>query len=300
LLITLAVGLDKKHHHHHHHHHESEKAAEDSTLNRTKSTEAAIVEKMKDLEKNMDGPAAEDAPADNSTTKQGRLIVNGPLPADFNTIFAEAVAHATDSEASAVHVIETHSVVVAFIQLANKADSGQIEVVFEAPSAVVDAVEAQAADAESKLVNGELHDFLVADDEADDEESEPAAAAEPAAATEPAAAPEIDTAMPYGELEPFGREDTATELTDNSIKESDAMVDQLEKAEVAEEKRAVFRAITRLRGAAITSFDGIARSQTGNIDEYAHTHQWRQAHPLHHLADEESDVSKWAFPDNAD
>merc|ERR1719191_406364 len=76
---------------------------------------------------------------------------------------------------------------------------------------------------------------------------------------------DIDTAMPYGDLEPFGREDTAQELTENSVKESDAMVDQLERAEVAEEKRAVFRALTRLRGAAITSFDGVARSQTGNM-----------------------------------
>lgn len=111
---------------------------------------------------------------------------------------------------------------------------------------------------------------------------------------------DIDTAMPYGDLEPFGREDTAQELTEDSIRESDGMVDQLERAEVAEEKRAVFRALTRLRGAAITSFDGIARSQTGNIDEYNKVHQWRGTHPLHHLADEESDVSKWAFPDNAD
>merc|ERR1719174_2873052 len=111
---------------------------------------------------------------------------------------------------------------------------------------------------------------------------------------------DIDTAMPYGDLEPFGREDTAQELTESSIKESDSMVDQLERAEVAEEKRAVFRALTRLRGAAITSFDGIARSQTGNIDEYNHLHKWRETHPLHHLADEEADVSKWAFPDNAD
>merc|ERR1719482_1516752 len=71
---------------------------------------------------------------------------------------------------------------------------------------------------------------------------------------------DIDTAMPYGDLEPFGREDTAQELTESSIKESDSMVDQLERAE---EKRAVFRALTRLRGAAITSFDGVARSQTG-------------------------------------
>lgn len=111
---------------------------------------------------------------------------------------------------------------------------------------------------------------------------------------------DVDTEMPYGELEPFGREDTAQELTEGSIRESDEMVDQLERAEVAEEKRAVFRALTRLRGAAITSFDGVARAQTGNIDEYNKIHKWRRTHPLHHLADEESDISKWAFPDNAD
>merc|ERR1719253_1549523 len=111
---------------------------------------------------------------------------------------------------------------------------------------------------------------------------------------------DIDTQLPYGDLEPFGREDTAQELTEGSIRESDGMVDQLERAEVSEEKRAVYRALTRLRGAAITSFDGIARSQTGNIDEYNKIHKWRRTHPLHHLADEESDISKWAFPDNAD
>jgi len=111
---------------------------------------------------------------------------------------------------------------------------------------------------------------------------------------------DVDTEMPYGELEPFGREDTAQELTESSVRESDEMVDQLERAEVAEEKRSVFRALTRLRGAAITSFDGVARSQTGNIDEYNKIHKWRTTHPLHHLADEESDISKWAFPDNAD
>jgi len=111
---------------------------------------------------------------------------------------------------------------------------------------------------------------------------------------------DIDSQMPYGDLEPFGREDTAQELTESSVRESDQMVDQLEKAEVAEEKRAVFRALTRLRGAAITSFDGVAKSQTGNIDQYNKVNKWRRQHPLHHLADEESDVSKWAFPDNAD
>jgi myosin heavy subunit len=132
------------------------------------------------------------------------------------------------------------------------------------------------------------------------EEEEPSQDANPEETPVRESGIDIDTAMPYGELEPFGREDTAQELTESSIQESDEMVDQLERAEVAEEKRAVFRALTRLRGAAITSFDGIARSQTGNIDEYNKLHKWRRTHPLHHLADEESDISKWAFPDNAD
>jgi hypothetical protein len=127
------------------------------------------------------------------------------------------------------------------------------------------------------------------------------AAAAPASTPRDAdSGPDTDLDMPYGEMAPFGREDTAQELTDSAIRESDKMVDQLEKAQVAETKRAVFRSLTRLRGAAINSFDGIARAQTGNIDEYAHTHKWRDAHPMHHLAAEEADVSTWAFPANAD
>ena len=127
-----------------------------------------------------------------------------------------------------------------------------------------------------------------------------AAAAPASTPRDPPSGPDTDLDMPYGELAPFGREDTAQELTDDAIRESDKMVDQLERAQVAETKRAVFRSLTRLRGAAINSFDGIARAQTGNIDEYAHTHKWRDSHPVHHLAAEEADVSKWAFPANAD
>jgi hypothetical protein len=253
------------------------------------ATETEIMDKMKALEMKMN---ASDVAEASSGVKTGRIIVNGPLPTDFSTVFADAVAVATGCDAKTVKIIETHAVAsspASFLQMKGTT----VEVVFEASADVVDAVESQAADPESKLVNGALHDYLVADDSSDEEP--------PAAAPAAAAAPmEIDTEMPYGELEPFGREDTAQELTDQSIQESDEMVDQLERAEVAEEKRAVFRALTRLRGAAITSFDGIARSQTGNIDEYNHLHKWRETHPLHHLADEESDVSKWAFPDNAD
>jgi len=214
---------------------------------------------------------------------KGRVEVNGPLPADFAERFAQSVAQATGCDPTEVKVIETNA--VALIQVAA---APVVEVVFEAPKDVVTAVENQAADPDSKLANGALRSFLVAKD----------GGAEETPVQEKGI--DVDTEMPYGELEPFGREDTAQELTEQSVRESDEMVDQLERAEVAEEKRSVFRALTRLRGAAITSYDGIARAQTGNIDEYNKTHKWRKTHPLHHLADEESDISKWAFPDNAD
>lgn len=106
--------------------------------------------------------------------------------------------------------------------------------------------------------------------------------------------------LPFGDMEPFGREATAQQLTEDSIRQSNAMVDQIEKAELAEEQRSVFRALTRLRGAALASFDGVARSATGNIQEYAARGQWRDNHPVTHLAEEEGDVEKWAFPSNAD
>eukprot|EP00913_Durusdinium_trenchii_P030457 g28530.t2 len=111
---------------------------------------------------------------------------------------------------------------------------------------------------------------------------------------------QVDPSMPFTELEPFGREATGQELTEASIRESDAMIDQIEKAEIAEEERSVFRALTRLRGAALASFDGIARAHQHNIQEYALENQYRKVHPVQHLAEEEADVSRWAFPSNAD
>jgi len=108
------------------------------------------------------------------------------------------------------------------------------------------------------------------------------------------------SSLPFSDLEPFGREEKAQQLTESSIKESNKMVDQIEKAEVAETKRSVFRALTRLRGAAVASFDGVANAQVGNIDTYAKDHQYRDQHDVKHLADEEDDVETWAFPSNAD
>eukprot|EP00933_Yihiella_yeosuensis_P005133 TRINITY_DN109584_c0_g1_i1.p1 TRINITY_DN109584_c0_g1~~TRINITY_DN109584_c0_g1_i1.p1 ORF type:complete len:198 (+),score=64.32 TRINITY_DN109584_c0_g1_i1:105-698(+) len=106
--------------------------------------------------------------------------------------------------------------------------------------------------------------------------------------------------VPYGDLQTFGREDTAQELTSSSVSESNEMIDQLERAEVAEEKRAVFRALTRLRGVTISSFDGVAKAQTSNIAAYAKKNSWRDAHPIKLLASEEADYTNWAFPNNAD
>lgn len=298
LCWSAELEYAKKHKHHHHKHHHKDaakpdvKAAEPGAQalvskkadpkdqkdqkEPAKGSEEQILGKMKTLEAEL----AKKEEAVKGVVTKGRIEVNGPLPADFAERYAQGVSKATGADPSEVKVVETNPV----------SGSGDVvEVVFEAPADVVKAVEDQAADPDSKLASGSLKEFLVAKDST-------------AAAETPVQEKgiDVDTEMPYGELEPFGREDTAQELTEQSIKESDEMVDQLERAEVAEEKRAVFRALTRLRGAAITSFDGIARSQTGNIDEYNKTHKWRKTHPLHHLADEESDISKWAFPDNAD
>jgi len=236
--------------------------------------------KMKTLEKEL---AKKEGSTVQGVISHGRIEVNGPLPADFAERFVQAVAKATGCDPNVVKVIETNPI-AALLQTEGEV----VEVVFEAPHDVVTAVEDQAADPDSKIATGSLKEFLVAKDSA------------PVETPVQEKGIDVDTEMPYGELEPFGREDTAQELTESSITESNAMVDQLERAEVAEEKRAVFRALTRLRGAAITSYDGIARSQTGNIDGYAREHQWRTAHPVHHLASDEADVSKWAFPDGAD
>jgi len=298
ICCVVVTALDKKKHHRHHHkHHQkdvtgAEEKAKDKEKDQPKeegkpkdgekkeASEDQILGKMKKLE----GELAKKEEAVKGVVTKGRIEVNGPLPADFAERFTQGVAKATGCDPAEVKVIETNP--VSLLQTKTKSDI--VEVVFEAPADVVKAVEDQAADPDSKLASGSLKEFLVAKD---------SAAAETPVQEKGI---DVDTEMPYGELEPFGREDTAQELTESSIKESDEMVDQLERAEVAEEKRAVFRALTRLRGAAITSFDGVARSQTGNIDEYNKTHKWRKTHPLHHLADEESDISKWAFPDNAD
>uniref|UniRef100_A0A7R9ZZN4 Uncharacterized protein n=1 Tax=Pyrodinium bahamense TaxID=73915 RepID=A0A7R9ZZN4_9DINO len=328
------------------------RAAGQGETSKATRTQERILGKMKALERELSTKEAAFPPR-LVVLAERHLKVNGPLPHSFSKEFARAVAEATDSDAARVKVVKSVNL-----------QDGIIEVTFQAPIAVAEAVQEQAADPDSRLANGPLHNFLVAKDvpahfisevpDSEDsarnsgshgerkghakaadgggkgaggegadgkdagggreDEPEPEPEEEPKGPGEEDAdgegAPphsnaeipmqrgiDVDVEMPYGQLEPFGREDTAQELTEAAISESNMMVDQLERAEVAEEKRAVFRALTRLRGAAITAFDGIARVQTGTIDEYNKLHRWREAHPLRHLADDESDVSKWAFPD---
>jgi len=277
-LLALGSSAFEHHHHHHHHGHKEKTSTKD---------ESQIMARMKKLEVHL-------AQKTQAAASLGHLLVNGPLPADFSERFAAGVAKATGAESSSVKLTATSDV---------EDTPGVVEIAFQSSPKVVKMVENEAADPNSELAKGGLHSFLVAKEETGAAPA-PAPARKAARSEKPSPVEEkgidIDTQMPYGDLEPFGREDTAQELTESSVTESNEMVDQLERAEVAEEKRSVFRALTRLRGAAITSFDGVARSQTGNIDEYNKVNKWRKTHPLHHLADEESDITKWAFPDNAD
>jgi len=116
--------------------------------------------------------------------------------------------------------------------------------------------------------------------------------------TKKARAPEDDLAkemthdleMNFNKIAPFGKEDTAKELQDHAAKTQDTLVDAVENAEVAEIKRAVFRALTRLRAATIKEFDTIARLETQAIDAYNDAHHYRAENPLAHLHEDEAPV----------
>merc|ERR1719398_277647 len=172
LLLVAASATEshgKKHHHHHHHkhhhHHQhnstaavNASAASKGSAADVNATETEIMDKMKALEQKMN---ASDVDSAASGVKTGRIIVNGPLPTDFSTVFADAVAGATGCDAKTVKIIETHAVAsgpASFLQMKGTT----VEVVFEAPAEVVDAA---------------LHDYLVADDAPAEEEPTAAAAA---------------------------------------------------------------------------------------------------------------------------
>jgi len=128
--------------------------------------------------------------------------------------------------------------------------------------------------------------------------AQPAALAQVEVTTQRVAAPEDDLAkemthdleMNFNKIAPFGKEDTAKELQDHAAKTQDTLVDAVENAEVAEIKRAVFRALTRLRAATIKEFDTIARLETQAIDAYNDAHHYRAENPLAHLHEDEAPV----------
>jgi len=108
------------------------------------------------------------------------------------------------------------------------------------------------------------------------------------------AAPEVPEAK-SGQIAPFGKEDTAHELTMHAERTQDTLVDAVENAEVAEVKRAVFRALTRLRAASIKEFDTIARLETQAIDEYNDAHHYRAENPLSYIHSSEPKVKEDKF-----
>merc|ERR1719162_2311338 len=99
-----------------------------------------------------------------------------------------------------------------------------------------------------------------------------------------------DLEMNFNKIAPFGKEDTAKELQDHAASCRTTLVDAVENAEVAEIKRAVFRALTRLRAATIKEFDTIARLETRAIDAYNDAHHYRSENPLTHLHEDEAPV----------
>eukprot|EP00401_Gymnodinium_catenatum_P045244 CAMPEP_0117522580 /NCGR_PEP_ID=MMETSP0784-20121206/34280_1 /TAXON_ID=39447 /ORGANISM="" /LENGTH=206 /DNA_ID=CAMNT_0005318655 /DNA_START=73 /DNA_END=693 /DNA_ORIENTATION=+ len=123
----------------------------------------------------------------------------------------------------------------------------------------------------------------------------PAAAALPQAG---ATAPASSGAAPTGsqpavaQITPFGREDTGKALQNLAASTQDTLVDAVENAEVAEIKRAVFRALTRLRAAEIKEFDTIARLETQAIDEYNDVHHYRAENPIDYIHSNEITVKE--------
>jgi len=82
---------------------------------------------------------------------------------------------------------------------------------------------------------------------------------------------------------PFGAQDVAQELTENSGDAQSTLVDAIENSEVAEIKRSVFRSLTRLRAATVKEYDTIARLETQAIDAYNDAHHYTAENPINPL-----------------
>jgi len=207
------------------------------------------------------------------------------------------------------------------------ADKGSVEH-HASKKEMVEAAKAELADLEAKRARGEdIHDELgkvkeeVKEAEGDEEDGaggddedvkvgqaefgsgesnvDKEAETKPSKETKPSNGAGAGQKQPIlGGGVPFGGKPRADKLTKGSVSETNAMVDQIEKAQAAEEKRSAYRALTRLRGAMTTSYDAMAGKHMQNIDEYNSQHAWRKEHNVNHLAAEEGDVNKWAYPGN--
>merc|ERR1711871_1045282 len=125
------------------------------------------VDKMKQIEERLQKRAEEAKKTAMKT--QGHLLVNGPLPSNFNDEFSKAVGTATSSDPKEVMVTDATAV---------EDSPGVVEVAFVATPKVVKEVEDEAADPESKLAQGNMHSFLVAKD-TDEQKPQPQAAGKP-------------------------------------------------------------------------------------------------------------------------
>merc|ERR1719446_326709 len=112
--------------------------------------EDAIVKKMKALEQKLQLKKVE---------KQGQILVNGPIPANFKEQFVQAVSQATGALKQNVKVTGTKS-----------SKEGIVTVTFLSSPHVVTEVENEATDPDSKLATGPLHNFLVSKGGEDDDE----------------------------------------------------------------------------------------------------------------------------------
>mmetsp|Transcript_52025 Transcript_52025/g.111344 ORF Transcript_52025/g.111344 Transcript_52025/m.111344 type:complete len:266 (-) Transcript_52025:42-839(-) len=162
-------------------------------------------------------------------------------------------------------------------------------------AAVQSSAKAEAASTETtESVSSETEATASSETEAAATPTEPAAAATSteiaAADTSTEATAEEVSPDTVARIAPFGKEDTAQELQNHAAKTQDTLVDAVENAEVAEIKRSVFRALTRLRAAEIKEFDTIARLETQAIDEYNDAHHYRTENPLQYIHSGESQV----------
>jgi len=154
-------GHHHKHHHHHGHHEKKEEqhsrpkvtAANaipviSSGAQVSHSEQLVLEKKMKQLE----GELATKEMKTRGLLEKGTLAVNGPLPTDFSERFSKAAAKATDCDEEEVKLVDSHPM---------PGTPGVVQLVFEAPKDVLDNLENQAADPDSKLAGGVLHSFLV-------------------------------------------------------------------------------------------------------------------------------------------